>query len=76
MLIVTEDGECPVTCRTMTNYPSLNDNGDSSRHSTRPSARNYFFFVNFCIFPRFKVLQMMLHTLVEMLASEDVKVEE
>lgn len=35
-----------------------------------------FFFVNFCIFPRFKVLQMMLHTLVEMLASEDVKMEE
>lgn len=74
--MVIEDGEYPVTCRTMANCPSLNDNGDSSRHSTRPSARNYFSLSIFVFFPRFKVLQTMLHTLVEMLASEDVKMDE
>lgn len=51
LVIVTEDGEYSVTCRTVANCPSLNGNGDSSRHSMRPSERNYFSLTIFVFFP-------------------------
>lgn len=92
VIMVTKDCECFTTCRTMTNCPFLNENGGSSKHSKRSEYFLYFnvlfktfkeifckellFFGNFFIFLRFKVLQMMLYILMEMLVSEIVEMDE